>query len=77
MLDRIRKKIKSRLRQDRISQTELISNRIWNVDGKNFRDIMKQLGHENLYSYGFGNMSHQGDWCEIDLLTRPNIIRPI
>ena len=67
--DRIRKKIKSRLRKDRISQTELMSNTIWNVDGKNFRDMMKELGLERFYSYIFGNMSHHihGDWYEISV----------
>ena len=34
--ERIRRKIISRLRGDRISQTELMSNKIWNVDGKIF-----------------------------------------
>ena len=67
--ERIRRKIKSRLRNDRISQTELMSNTIWNVDGKNFRDMMKELGYERWYSYIFGGMSHHihGDWYEISL----------
>ena len=67
--DRIRRKIKSRLRDDRISQTELMSNTIWNVDGKNFRDMMKELGYERWYSYGFGGGSHHihGDWYEISV----------
>ena len=67
--ERIRRKIISRLRGDRISQTELMSNKIWNVDGKNFRDILRDLDRERQYSYGFGNTSHNvhGDWIEIGL----------
>ena len=67
--ERIRRKIRSRLREDRISQTELMSNTIWNVDGKNFRDMMKELGYERWYSYIFGGMSHHihGDWYEISV----------
>jgi hypothetical protein len=67
--ERIRRKIKSRLRNDRISQTELMSNTIWNVDGKHFRSMMKELGYERWYSYIFGGMSHHihGDWYEISV----------
>ena len=67
--ERIRRKIKSRLRNDRISQTELMSNTIWNVDGKNFRNMMKELGYERFYSYIFGGGSHHihGDWYEISV----------
>ena len=66
---RMKRKIVSRLKKDGISQTELLNNKTWNVDGKNFRDIMKILGRERLYSYGFGRSSQHvhGDWYEMDL----------
>lgn len=64
---RVRRKIVSRLKDDRISQTELMCNKIRNVDGKNFRDILKDLDRERQYPYIFGGMSHciHGDWIEI------------
>ena len=66
---RMKRKIVSRLKEDGISQTELINNKTWDVDGKNFRCIMKMLDYDSMYSYGFGNASHyaHGDWYDIDL----------
>lgn len=64
---RIKRKVEARLKQDGISIMELMSNRIWNVDGKDFRKILKDLGIGMTYSYGFGSGSHfiHGDWHEI------------
>lgn len=64
---RVQRKIVSRLKDDHISQTELMNNRIRNVDGKTFRDILKDLDRERQYPYLFGGMSHciHGDWIEI------------
>ncbi len=64
---RIKRKIEARLRKDGISTTELMSNKIWNVDGKDFRRILDTLGIGAGYSYMFGNGSHfvHGDWYEI------------
>lgn len=66
---RMKRKIVARLTKDGISQTELMNNTTWNVDGKHFRDIMKQLEQESMYSYGFGSPSDfiHGQWYEIDL----------
>ena len=66
---RIKRKILSWLKEDRISQTELMNNTTWYVDGKNFRALLKESGRENLYSYGFGCSGHHihGDWYEIGL----------
>ena len=66
---RMKRKIVSRLKEDGISQTELMDNKTWDVDGKNFRCIMKMLDYDSMYSYGFGNASHyvHGDWYDIDL----------
>ncbi len=64
---RMKKSIASWLRSDGINQRELFNNTIWNVDGKNFRDIMNVLDLDSMYSYGFGNASHQvhGDWRDL------------
>ena len=66
---RMKRKILSRLREDGISPTDLAGNSNWNIDGKNFRNIMNILGYDSMYSYGFGNASHyiHGDWYDIDL----------
>lgn len=66
---RMRRKILSRLERDGITQTELFNNRNWHLDRRDFRRIMKMLGYDSMYSYGFGNASHyvHGDWYDIDL----------
>ena len=66
---RMQRKIVSRLRKDGISQTELLNNKTWDIDGKNFRAIIKMLNYDAMYSYGFGSASHfvHGDWYDIDL----------
>ena len=66
---RMQRKIVSRLKEDGISQTELLNNKTWKIDGKDFRTIMKTLNYDSMYSYGFGNASHyvHGDWYDIDL----------
>lgn len=65
---RMIKSIISRLKRDGISQKELYRNKNWNVDGKNFRDIMKQVNSDSIYTYGFGSTSHHvhGDWRDIE-----------
>ncbi len=64
---RIKKQIERLLKQDGISKNELANNRIWNVDGKDFRRILSDMGKDLAYSYGFGSGSHyvHGDWHEI------------
>jgi hypothetical protein len=59
--------IKHNLREDRISVKELMANGRWDVDGKNFKQILSDLGHEAGYAYGFGNGSHwvHGDWFDL------------
>ena len=65
---RMRKSISSRLQRDRITQKKLYKNKNWNLDSKNFRDIMKVFNLDSMYAYGFGSASHQvhGDWCDLD-----------
>jgi len=66
---RIKRKIQSRLKEDRISSKQLMNNRNWNLDGKSFRGILKDVGREPEYSYGFGSSSHfvHGDWADLSV----------
>lgn len=65
--ERMRRSIISWLREDGITHKELLKNKNWNLDGKNFREIMKTFNLDSMYSYGFGLASHQvhGDWLDI------------
>ena len=60
--------IKFWLRRDRITRSELLNNRLRNMDGLNFREMMKRIGFvEYAYAYSFRNSSHfvHGDWLDI------------
>ena len=59
--------VRANLREDRISTTELLGNRRWDIDGKNFRQILAELGRDSRYAYGFGVGSHfiHGDWFDL------------
>ena len=67
---RMMRSILSCLQRDGITQKELLKmkNKDWNLDGKNFREIMKVFDLDSMYSYGFGIASHyvHGDWRDID-----------
>lgn len=65
--ERIIRKIRSRLRQDRISLKALRERHRWELDGKNFRTILGEVWSEDLYSYAFGSGSHSvhGDWYDL------------
>ena len=64
---RMRRSIISWLREDGINQKELLKNKNWKLDGKNFREIMNVFDLDSMYSYGFGIASHHvhGDWLDI------------
>ena len=64
---RMRRSIISWLREDGINPKELLENKNWNLDGKNFREIMKTFNLGSMYPYGFGIASHcvHGDWLDI------------
>lgn len=64
---RMVRKISKRLRNDRITKKELIANRRWSIDGKDFRSLLRALELERMYHYTFSNSSHyiHGDWHEI------------
>lgn len=67
--NRIKTKILNRLKNDGITQKELLNNNKWDIDGKKFRQLLKDLNRELQYAYMFGGMSHHihGDWYEISL----------
>ncbi|MGB9457282.1 MAG: DUF5677 domain-containing protein [Bryobacteraceae bacterium] len=65
---RIRRSVARCLRRDGISQKNLSQNRTWELDGKNFRMLLKDAGYADWgYSYLFGNGSHfiHGDWRDL------------
>lgn len=59
--------VRRSLKEDRISLKELMANKRWDLDGKNFRQILSDLGLGSVYAYGFGVGSHwvHGDWFDI------------
>jgi hypothetical protein len=67
---RMRRKVRSRLKSDGISMRELMANKTWNLDGKDFRRILDDVGYGAIYAYGFGSSSHtiHGDWHDIRML---------
>ena len=58
------------LREDGITQKELLANQNWKVDGKDIASMFRHLGIEWKYSYSFGGNSStiHGNW--IDMKTR-------
>lgn len=66
---RIRRKILSRLRKDRITLKELRANTVWRMDGKSFRQILREVDGDEAYYLLFGSSSHNvhGDWYEISI----------
>ncbi len=66
---RMRRKIKARLKKDKIPIKTLMSHKTWNLDGKDFRNLLQEVTGNNVYAYGFGSASHpvHGDWYEISL----------
>jgi hypothetical protein len=55
------------IREDGITQKELFSNKNWKVDGKDVASMLRHLGSEWQYSYGFGGSSRfiHGNWMEM------------
>lgn len=66
---RIIKKVKARLKRDGISLKAVMSNKQWNLDGKSFRMILKDINRESEYALAFGAGSHSvhGDWADISV----------
>lgn len=65
--ERILNGIRRRLKEDGIEETRLLSNKQWELDGKNFRKIMKDVDLGNKYAYMFGAQSSpvHGNWRDI------------
>lgn len=63
------KKIKNRLKKDKISIKRLFANKHWNLDGKDFRQILVSLNKEADYSFLFGQGSSyiHGNWHEMSI----------
>ena len=59
--------VRRHLKEDRIPLKELVNNRRWDLDGKNFRQILTDLGKDAGYAYGFGMECHwvHGDWFDL------------
>lgn len=64
---RIRGSILKHIRRDGISRKRLLQNKTWEVDGKNFRAQLNDLGRGLEYSYFFGSSSQwiHGTWQEL------------
>jgi hypothetical protein len=64
---RMMNSVRNNLKQDGISVKELMANKRWDMDGKNFRQILSDLGQDWGYAYGFGSGSHfvHGDWFDL------------
>ncbi len=63
------KKIKKRLKQDKIPLKRLSANKNWKLDGKSFKDILISLGQEIDYPFIFGQGSSfiHGNWHEMSI----------
>ena len=66
---RMMRKMKSRLKKDKIPLNQLMNNRNWRLDGKDFRRILTDIGRGDIYASGFGSSSHfvHGDWYDISI----------
>ena len=65
---RMTQSIKSRMRKEGISESELTSHKQRGIDGKNFRQLCEDLGDDGiLYLYGYRESSYyvHGDWQDI------------
>ncbi len=64
---RMLRSVKNCIREARMSKKELLAIKGPNLDGKNFRQILKDLGQEQNYIYAFRTPSHliHGDWVDL------------
>lgn len=65
---RMKERITQLLKQDRISMADLEQNKNWELDGKNFRELLRFLNRDSEYAFGFGSASTfvHGNWHEIN-----------
>ena len=65
--NRIQQSIRRTLRQERITEKELIACKWQDIDGKNFRGLLHSLGRDQEYAYGFASSSRNihGGWLDL------------
>jgi hypothetical protein len=66
---RMMRSVRNHLREDGISLARLRATKNWDLDGKNFRQMLAELGREWAYAYGFGGGSHwvHGAWFDLKM----------
>ena len=64
---RMMRSVKKAIKEAGISQKELFTIRQWNLDGKDFRAILRDMGQEKDYLYLYRTPSHviHGDWADL------------
>lgn len=64
---RIKRKIMQSLQEDGITLKELLANKVWDIDGKPVKAMLKALGREWEYGYSFAMQSSwvHGNWHEL------------
>ncbi len=64
---RLLRSSKKAIKEAGISQKDLFQVRQWALDGKDFRAILRNLGHESNYLYAYRTQSHvvHGDWGDL------------
>lgn len=63
------KKIKNRLKKDKLSFKRLLANKNWKLDGKDFRQILESLnkGVDYPFLFGQGSSFIHGNWYEMSI----------
>lgn len=64
---RMLRSIERELSEEGISKDELLTNKTWNLDGKNVRDLLKYLDADHLYPFAYSGPSRwvHGGWGEL------------
>ena len=59
--------VRKAMAEARISRKELVKMKQWKLNGKDFKTILRNIGQENMYLYGFRTPSHtvHGDWADL------------
>jgi hypothetical protein len=78
---RMLRSVRSHLRHAGISQRDLLARRNWKVDGLDVRALLKKIGWEIGYTFGFASSSHwiHPSWCELfanDLTEKNGLYTP-
>ena len=64
---RLLEKWRHQINEDSIAEETLLKNKIWKMDKKSFKDLMREFNIDHLYPFAFGNSSSavHGDWNDI------------